>query len=153
MSGDSSTPLAKKLGIAEGGTLVLLEAPGEFDLDPPAGVTVRRAARGPADVVLAFFREQSRLERRLDHLAALVFPAGGLWIAWPKRSSGLSTTITDDSVRALALAGSLVDNKVCAIDATWTALRLVWRRSARPNARTAAKATSLTARGRGARSS
>ena len=57
----------------------------------------------------------------------MVRPAGGLWVAWPKRSSGVDTDVTDHVVRALALERGLVDNKVCAVDATWTALRLVWR--------------------------
>ncbi len=63
----------------------------------------------------------------MQRLGAMVFPAGGLWVAWPKRSSGLTTDVTDDGVRAAALPLGLVDNKVCAIDATWTGLRLVWR--------------------------
>jgi hypothetical protein len=61
----------------------------------------------------------------------MVFPSGSLWIAWPKRSSGVTTDMTDDAVRRLALARGLVDNKVCAVDDVWTALRLVWRRELR----------------------
>ena len=75
------------------------------------------------------------LEPRLDPLASMVFPSGGLWIAWPKRSSGMATDMTDDAVRRLALPRGLVDNKVCAVDATWTALRLVWRRELRTGMR------------------
>ncbi len=87
---------------------------------------MRRVVR-TADVVLAFFTEAVELEPRLDRLGAMVFPAGGLWIAWPKRTSGVPTDLTDHAVRALALPRGLVDNKVCAVDGTRTGLRLVWR--------------------------
>jgi len=60
-------------------------------------------------------------------LATMVRPDGGLWIVWPKRSSGVTTDVTDDVVRGLALPRGLVDNKVCAVDTTWTGLRIVWR--------------------------
>ncbi len=91
-----------------------------------------RRAVWAADVVLAFFTEAAELERRLDRLGAMVFPAGGLWIAWPKRTSGVATDLTDHAVRASALPrGLVVDDKVCAVDATWTGLRLVWRRELR----------------------
>ena len=90
-------------------------------------MTVKRRAVGSADVVVQFVTRAGDLERRLDHLAAMVRPAGGLWIAWPKRSAGLATDMDDHVVRELALERGLVDNKVCAVDATWTALRIVWR--------------------------
>jgi len=125
------TPLATKLGIVEGSVLAVLAAPAELVLDLPPGVEVRRQARGVADVVVAFFTGMTALEGRIHRLAPMVFPAGGLWIAWPKRASGMATDITDDHVRRVALPLGLVDNKVCAIDATWTGLRLVWRRSLR----------------------
>jgi hypothetical protein len=79
------------------------------------------------DVVLAFFTQAVRLDRRLDVLAAMVRPSGGVWIAWPMKASGMETDMTDHVVRRLALPRGLVDNKVCAVDPTWTALRLVWR--------------------------
>lgn len=125
------TPLAVKLGIAEGSTLVLLEAPAGMLDELPPGVVVRHRAGGRADVVVAFFTELVRFERRLEALGKMIFPAGGLWIAWPKRASGVATDLTDHAVRAGALPIGLVDNKVCAIDATWTGLRLVWRRELR----------------------
>jgi hypothetical protein len=87
----------------------------------------RRQARGTADVVLAFFVQQIRLDQRLPGFGSMVFPSGGLWIAWPKRSSGLATDLTDNVVRRLVLTQGLVDNKVCAIGATWSALRFAWR--------------------------
>jgi hypothetical protein len=131
MAAAAPTPLATKLGIVEDSDLVLLGAPDDLVLDLPAGVRVRRRARGTADVVAAFFTEVAALEKRLARLAPMVFPAGALWIAWPKRSSHMQTDMTDDHVRRLALPLGLVDNKVCAVDDTWTGLRLVWRRSLR----------------------
>ena len=130
-AGYSGTPLPKKLGIAEGSTLALVAAPpGVIDGLPP-GVTVKRQARGSADVVVAFFTQRAAFERRIDALAKMIFPSGGLWIAWPKRSSGVATTMDEGAVRAVALPLGLVDNKVCAIDETWSGLRVVWRRERR----------------------
>ncbi|HEV3267532.1 MAG TPA: DUF3052 domain-containing protein [Acidimicrobiales bacterium] len=127
----AATPLHVKLGINETMTLALLHSPADVALELPAGVQVRRRARGRADVVLAFFSQSIVLERQIDVLGTMIFPSGGLWIAWPKRSSKLPTDITDHGVRDVALPLGLVDNKVCAIDETWTALRVVWRRSRR----------------------
>ncbi len=130
MAGYSGTPLPSKLGIHEGAAVAFPGAPPEFAIalgDLPAGVTIKRRTVAPLDVVVAFFVRRSRLERRLAPLARAIFPDGGLWIAWPKRSSGVATDLTEDVVRELALAGRLVDNKVCAIDETWSGLRLVYR--------------------------
>jgi hypothetical protein len=123
--------LAKKLGIVEGSVLALLDAPNGFQLELPTGVVVRRQLRGHPDVVLTFVNQSVQLERRLDKLAAAVFPSGALWIAWPKKSSGVQTDMSDHLVRQLSLERGLVDNKVCAVDPTWTGLRLVWRREHR----------------------
>ncbi len=134
MSGYSGTPLPRKLGIKEGSTVAFAGAPPEFAAalgELPDAVTVRGRATGSLDVVVAFFRHRARLERRLEALSTTIFPAGGLWIAWPKRASGVPTDLTEDVVRELGLALGLVDNKVCAIDATWSGLRLVHRRENR----------------------
>ncbi len=136
MTGYSPTPLSEKLGIVGGSVLVLASAPKDFQLELPPGVIVRRQLQGRADVVVAFVTSSNRLEQRLGKLAVAVFPAGGLWIAWPKRSSRVPTDITDHVVRRLSIPLGLVDDKVCAIDATWTALRVVWRRENRPSAET-----------------
>ena len=130
-AGYSGTPLFKKLGVEDGSTLVLVRAPPGVIGKVPASVTVRRQARGAADVVVGFFTKRQDLERRIDALSRMIYPDGGLWVAWPKRSSGLETTVNDHVVRELALALGLVDNKVCAIDATWTGTRVVWRRERR----------------------
>ena len=130
-AGYSGTPLAVKLGIKEGSTLALVQAPPGILQSLPSGVTVQTTARGTADVVVAFFTARAELERRADALGAMVFPDGGLWIAWPKKSSGVATDLGDEAVREVVLPYGLVDNKVCAIDETWSGLRMVWRRTLR----------------------
>jgi hypothetical protein len=131
VAGYSGTPLPKKLGIAEGSSLALINAPQGVVDGLPAGVTVKRQARGTADVVVAFFTKRRDFERRIEALAKMIFPAGGLWVAWPKRASGRETDMHEGVVREVALPLGLVDNKVCAIDDTWTGLRVVWRRERR----------------------
>jgi hypothetical protein len=126
-----SQPLAAKLGIGEGTTVALVAAPAGVVADLPAAVHLKRQARGRTDVVVAFFTRRAELERRVDRLAEMIFPAGALWVAWPKRSSGLETDVSDGAIRDVALPRGLVDNKVCAIDETWSGLRLVWRRELR----------------------
>jgi hypothetical protein len=126
-AGYSGRPLHEKLGIGGGSTLALIGAPAGAIGEVPAGVTVRRRAGGHADVVVAFFVRREDLARRIGALSRMIHPDGGLWVAWPKRSSGRTTTVSEDVVREVALPLGLVDNKVCAIDATWSALRVVWR--------------------------
>lgn len=127
MAGDTGTPLAKKLGIVADAAVALIGAPAGVITDLPPGVTVNTTARGTADVVVAFFVRRADYERRVASLSRMIFPAGGVWIAWPKRASGVATDMTDHVVRAAALPLGLVDNKVCAIDDIWSGLRLVWR--------------------------
>lgn len=131
MERPSTAPLSTKLGVANGSSLMLLHAPTslKWAIDPT--VSVKRARRGNADVIVAFYTTTLLLSREMEPLSRLVFPSGSLWIAWPKRSSGVTTDLSDHVVRDAALALGLVDNKVCALDATWTALRFVWRRSRR----------------------
>ena len=134
-SGYSGTPLTRKLGIQPGHRLLLLGAPDGFEggvLGPlPDGVRVGRATRGTADVIVAFVTRRADLEWRLPRLRAAMEPAAGLWIAWPKRASGVPTDVTEDVIRDVALPTGLVDNKVCAVDETWSGLRLVIRRELR----------------------
>jgi hypothetical protein len=130
-AGYSGTPLLKKLGVKEGSTLVLVDEPHGVIGEVPASVTVRRQARGSADVVVLFVTRRQDFVRRIGGLARMIYPDGGLWVAWPKRSSGRETTVTEDVVREVALPLGLVDNKVCAIDETWSGLRVVWRRASR----------------------
>jgi hypothetical protein len=88
------------------------------------------------DVIVAFFVRRAELERRLPRLKASLDYAGGLWLAWPKRASGVTTDLGDGPVRELGLSIGLVDNKVCAIDDTWSGLRFVYRVADRPVATT-----------------
>jgi hypothetical protein len=127
----TSSPLPKKLGIKPGHRLALLGAPDGFELELPDGVSVRRRAGGKADVILSFHVSRTELERRLPALRAMMQPAAGLWIAWPKRASKMETDITEDVLREIALPTGLVDNKVCAVDERWSGLRLVIRREHR----------------------
>jgi alkylation response protein AidB-like acyl-CoA dehydrogenase len=110
--------------------VALVGAPEGFALSAgelPAGASVRRSVRGPLDVIVAFFERRARLERRLPALRSALDPAGGLWISWPKRSSGMASDLDENVVRACGLAAGLVDNKVCAIDEVWSGLRFVCR--------------------------
>jgi len=136
-AGYSGTPLPKKLGMRAGQRIAFLDAPPEFaealGALPDGVETPRTTLRGPLDLVVAFFTERRRLQQRLPRLIAALDPAGALWIAWPKRASGVETDVTEDVVREFGLAAGVVDVKVCAIDATWSGLKLVIRlRDRRP---------------------
>jgi hypothetical protein len=132
-AGYSGTPLPRKLGIRGGHRVLLAGAPADFDLGDLAaldlhGVDVqRRASAAPYDVIVAFTPDRRTLDRRFAALARRLVSNGGLWIAWPKRSSGVPTDLDENVVREVGLAAGLVDNKVCAIDATWSGLRFVVR--------------------------
>jgi hypothetical protein len=123
-TGYSGTPLPKKLGIKPGHRVMVLNAPAGFALESVTPVT---RASGLADVILSFHTERRELERRMPVLRERMEQAAGLWIAWPKKASKMPTDLTENIVRELALANRLVDNKVAAIDETWSGLRLVIR--------------------------
>jgi hypothetical protein len=130
MAGYSKTPLAKKLGIKDGATIALVAAPSGFErvLAPlPDDVEIRTQARGRLDVVVFFATRERELARRFPIMARALQPAGGLWVAWPKKTSCIATDLTFDPVQQVGLDCGLVDNKVCAIDETWSALRFVVR--------------------------
>jgi len=130
MAGYSGTALPQKLGIKPGARLALVRAPAGFEkmLNPlPEGVRLRTQARGAQDIVLFFATRRAELDRRFDALARTIAPAGGLWIAWPKRTACVATDLREGIVRDLGLAHGLVDNKVCAVDDTWSGLRFVFR--------------------------
>src|SRR5438105_2897393 len=135
MVGYSGTPLAQKLGIKEGHRVVLLGAPAGFatTLEPLPPVVVAKALRGAAsaDVVVLFVTRRAELEQKLAGVRAALDPAGGFWVAWPKKASKVPTDITEQTIRDVALPTGLVDNKVCAIDETWSGLRLVIRKELR----------------------
>ena len=128
MAGYSGTPLPKKLGIKEGSAVLLRLAPSGFDLGPlPPGVKPSRAGLGLFNVIVFFAANRTTLLRELPQVIAKLDPDGGLWIAWPKKSSGKVTDLDEGFVRNTGLAAGLVDNKICAIDETWSGLRLVYR--------------------------
>jgi hypothetical protein len=131
-TGYSGTPLVQKLGIKAGARVALVEAPPGLLLALPAGATLVDGRARVVDVIVWFVTARATLEKRLATLRARLQPAGGLWVAWPKKASGVATDVTEDVVRAVALPTGLVDNKVCAIDATWSGLRLVVRLENRP---------------------
>lgn len=133
-SGYSGTPLVEKLGIAPGARAAWLDAPAHFAelLGPlPDGVTVKTSLRGGADVAVCFVTSRTVLAKRVAVLRRAIAPDGMAWIAWPKRSSGVPTDVTEDVVRDVALPTGLVDVKVCAIDETWSGLKLVIRKELR----------------------
>ncbi|MEV8514049.1 DUF3052 domain-containing protein [Dactylosporangium sp. NPDC051484] len=136
MAGYSGTPLPKKLGVTAGRRVLLDGAPPGFELrELPADVVVhRRPAQGLYDVIVLFCPDQARLRRRWQVLHRLTPPAGALWVAWPKRASGLATDLDESAVREYALANGRVDVKVCAIDETWSGLKHVIRVADRPPA-------------------
>src|SRR3954447_11828115 len=130
MSGYSGTPLPRKLGIKEGARVALADAPEGFEATLgalPDGVKVRTRARGPLDVIVFFTTSRAKLQRRIEPLRSALDPAGRLWVAWPKRASGVPTDVTEDVVREIAFAHRLVDNKVASLDETWSGLQLVIR--------------------------
>jgi hypothetical protein len=130
----TGSTLPKKLGIKDGARVALVGAPVGFDEvlgELPDRVRLGTRARGPLDVIVYFASSRAELARRFEKLAAALDPAGGLWVAWPKKSSGESTDLDQAAVMEVGLATGLVDNKVCAIDETWSALRFVIRRENR----------------------
>jgi hypothetical protein len=144
MAGYSATPLPRKLGLKAGARLGLMGAPKGFAQTLgalPLGVTTSDATRGSSelDVIVCFASSRAELVRILPKAHQRLHPSGGLWICWPKKASGVVTDVTENDVRSLGLAAGLVDNKVCAVDETWSGLRLVVRIEDRPKAGSAAR--------------
>jgi len=131
--GYSGTPLPAKLGIKPGHRVLIVGAPVGFALDAlPEGVSLHRRAGGSSyDVGLVFCRDLAALVKRWDPAHRAVTPEGRLWVAWPKRASGVATDLDENVVREHGLAHGRVDVKVCAVDATWSGLGFVVRLSDR----------------------
>jgi hypothetical protein len=129
VAGYSGTPLAKKLGIRAGGRVAIVSAPDGFTdaLRLPPRTQLRTQARGRLDVVVFFVTRRAELARRFPAMQRGLEDHGGLWIAWPKRASGVPTDLGEHTVREVGLHHGLVDNKVAAIDSTWSGLRFVYR--------------------------
>jgi hypothetical protein len=134
-AGYSGTPLAQKLGIRAQCRLYVHEAPCDYRrLVGPLPADARLVPRPDAttDLIHLFSTQRAQLESLLRALAKSMRADAAIWVSWPKKSSGVPSELTEDVVRELALPLQLVDIKVCAIDATWSALKLVLRKAARP---------------------
>jgi hypothetical protein len=129
-AGYSGTPLPKKLEIKDGTRVATIGAPAEFAKalgTLPPGARLQRGVTAPRDLTVWFVRSRKQLEGDLRR----VMPAkgeGSLWIAWPKKASGMKTDLTEDVLREVILPVGMVDRKVCAIDQTWSGLLFSWRR-------------------------
>jgi hypothetical protein len=136
-TGYSGRPLARKLGVAPGCRLFLHAAPENYAalLAPlPAGAQVVSRLDAHTDIVHLFATSRAALTRALPSTLKAARPQTPIWVSWPKKSSGVASDITEDVIREITLPLTLVDIKVCAVDETWSALKLVVRRSARPDA-------------------
>ena len=130
MAGYSGTPLVKKLGIKEGSRVALVNAPENFEAELgelPDNVKFMKPTTRSLDLILFFVLSERVLERDFAKLAARLTSNGMIWIAWPKKSSGVTTDLTFDPVQRIGLDAGLVDVKICAIDDTWSGLKFVYR--------------------------
>lgn len=130
MAGYSQTPLAKKLGIKEGFRVALINAPRNFEATlsgmPDNVKFITRAAK-ELDLIVLFVSTERVLATDFSKFAARLVANGMIWIAWPKKSSGVETNLTFDRVQKIGLAAGLVDVKICAIDEIWSGLKFVYR--------------------------
>ncbi len=127
MAGYSSTTLAKKLGIKPGAVVQLIDEPGHYlqlFSDMPDNV-VFKSAKQPKDLIHFFVKEYTKLEKDLVKLKGEIKQDGIIWVSWLKKSAKIPTDVTEDKIRNLALSIGLVDIKVCAVDDTWSGLKLV----------------------------
>ena len=131
-AGYSGTPLPKKLGVKQGHRVAFVNAPDGF-AHRFSGVELVPRLRPPLDVIVLFTTSRRDLLRRLPAARRALTDSGGLWVAWPKRASGVATDLSENAIRTLVLDDVLVDNKICAIDETWSGLRFVRRLAARPS--------------------
>jgi hypothetical protein len=135
MAGYSITPLPKKLGIKEGIRIALVNAPKDFQAElgvlPERAEVVTRITK-PLDIVLLFVLSERVLVREFSRLAEKLASNGMIWIAWPKKSSGVATDLSFDRVQRIGLDAGLVDVKICAVDEVWSGLKFVFRLRDRP---------------------
>jgi hypothetical protein len=137
VSGSSATPLAKKLDIVGDAVFTTVGEPAGFaaTLGDIGDAVWQRSLLAPLDVVIVFVTVRSRLASLWPRLTQPLTPEGAVWVAWPKRTSGMRTDVTEDVLREVVLPTGWVDNKVCAIDDTWSGLRFVLRKDLRPGAK------------------
>jgi hypothetical protein len=134
MAGYSGTPRAQKLGIKAGQTVVTINPPTGYAklLAPlPEGISFTDKASAGTGFVHLFISERQALEKELKRLRKTIADTGVLWVSWPKKSSGVATDVTEDVIREVALPLGFVDIKVCAVDETWSGLKLMIRRENR----------------------
>ena len=134
MAGYSGTPLPQKLGIKPGMTIVTINAPANYRRSLgtiPGSLTVSDRLKPNSNFVHAFIKKRSELEKKLSTLRDKIVDTGTVWVSWPKKSSGVPTDVTEDVVRAVALPLGFVDVKVCAVDKTWSGLKLMVRKENR----------------------
>ncbi len=129
MAGYSGTPLVKKLGIKSGSNIVFVNAPSNYaaELDLPADVIVNSRLGKPLDFAQLFVKNEAELRRKFSEYAERLNASGMLWVSWPKKSSGVSTDLSENIVRDIGLAAGLVDVKICAVDEFWSGLKFVFR--------------------------
>ena len=131
MAGYSGTPLQQKLGLKPGWRVAVVGPAPDGLFDDFVDVAWKQRLQAPLDGALVFVTSQAELADRGRKALAAIVPDGSVWIAWPKKASGVPTDMTEQAVRDVLVDDRVVDNKVCAIDETWSGLRLVYRRSAR----------------------
>jgi hypothetical protein len=135
MAGYSSTPLAKKLGIKEGSRIGLVNAPENFESELgklPDKAEILSRLTNSLDIILFFVMSERALARDFSKLARKLAANGMIWVAWPKKSSGVTTDLSFTPVQRIGLDAGLVDVKICAIDDTWSGLKFVYRLKDRP---------------------
>ena len=135
VAGYSGTPLAKKLGIKAGFRVFLANAPKDYArlVAPlPAGVTTVKVIDETTDLIHIFALSRKDLQKQIKAAAATMRADAAVWVSWPKKSSGVTTDITEDTIREIALPMGLVDIKVCAVDKVWSGLKVVVRKEQRP---------------------
>jgi len=134
-SGYSGTPLVKKLGIKEGFRVGLVNPPNNFLKtlgSLPENVKIVTRLTKPLDLIMLFSGSERSLKRDFPRLAAKIAANGMLWVAWPKKSSGVRTDLSFDNVQSVGLQAGLVDVKICAMDEVWSGLKFVYRLEVRP---------------------
>ena len=129
MAGYSGTPLVKKLGINPGFNIAFVNAPEGYanELDLPMDVSINTRSGKPLDFAQLFVKSEKKLKTKFSEYANRINASGMLWVSWPKKSSGVSTDLSENIVREIGLAAGLVDVKICAVDEVWSGLKFVFR--------------------------
>jgi hypothetical protein len=129
MAGYSGTPLVKKLGIKPGSNIALLNAPTDYasELDLPEDVTINSRSGKPLDFAQLFVQNEKDLKAKFSKYAKRLNASGMIWVSWPKKSSRVSTDLSENIVREVGLTAGLVDVKICAVNEVWSGLKFVYR--------------------------